>query len=232
MPDMPEPRFKVDLLIRVFGMDAKGRPFSQNARVLNISDHGARFSGLENQLTPGDIIGLHCDDKKARCKVIWVADAGPPENIEVGVKIVEGQPCPWQKEMGMRRSTRTPPMSRTAPAAKDKRKFPRLRIPFPIEIRDELSVGLQMNTKTADIAGSGCYIETMVPLPVRRALNIAFWLNSERVHTTAIVRTCDGGVGMGIEFTGLDEATQEQLQEQIESLAAESAPFKKAHGAF
>jgi hypothetical protein len=72
----------------------------------------------------------------------------------------------------------------------------------------------------------------MMPLPVGAILNIMFWLNSERVETAAIVRTCHGGVGMGIEFTGLDEATRRELQQQIENLAGEALPFRKAHRAF
>jgi hypothetical protein len=69
----------------------------------------------------------------------------------------------------------------------------------------------------------GCSIEAMLPLPVGTILMITFWLNSEKVRTTAIVRTCKGGMGMGIEFTGLDEATQKQLQRQVETIAVESA---------
>ena len=53
-------------------------------------------------------------------------------------------------------------------------------------------------------------------------MSITLWLDAERVNTPAVVRSCDGGVGMGIEFTGLDEATQERLQQQIETMAAES----------
>jgi hypothetical protein len=62
----------------------------------------------------------------------------------------------------------------------------------------------------------------MLPLPVGKVLNITFWLDSERISTPAIVRSCDGGVGMGIEFTGLDEKTRERLQQRIETVAAES----------
>jgi c-di-GMP-binding flagellar brake protein YcgR len=79
-----------------------------------------------------------------------------------------------------------------------------------------------MRTRTADIAGSGCYIETMLPLSVGTILMITFWLNSEKVRTTAIVRTCDSRMGMGIEFSDLDEATQKQLQRQVETIAIES----------
>jgi|SRR5450755_2835798 hypothetical protein len=232
MPDTSEPRFKVDLLIRVFGMDAGGRPFSQDAHCHNISARGAKLSELEKQLRPGDIIGMLFGDRKARCTVIWTVDDGLARKIEAGVKILPGQPCPWQDEMESPRTKAVGPISRTAPVAKDKRKFPRQRIAFAIEIGDGNSAASCLQTSTADIAGGGCYVETRYPLPVRKTVNITFWLNSKRVQTEAIVRTSDRGVGMGIEFIGLDEATQKLLQEQIESLAAESGLTRHAHGAF
>jgi hypothetical protein len=231
MPDPSEFRFKVDLLLRVFGMDADSHPFSQKAHAPNISDQGAQLSGLEQQLRPGDIIGVQLDGTRARCKVIWAGDAGRARETEAGVKIVEGQPCPWREEIERQRSMAAAPISRTAPVVKNKRKFRRLRIPFPIEIRDGQSVGTHLQTSTQDIAGRGCYVETLQPLPVRKLVDITFWLNSLRIQTHAIVRTCDGGVGMGIEFIGLDEATQNRLQEQLETLAAESGLFKHARGA-
>lgn len=230
MPDIPEPRFDVDLLMRVFGMDAGGRPFSQSVHARNISDHGAQLSGFEKQLKSGDTIGVTFGDKKARCKVMWVADAGPVEKIKAGVRLVDGQLSPWQKEIETQPGTGTAPASRTKPASKDKRKFTRHRIAFPIEIRDRPGAGAAMNVKTADIAGSGCYIETMLPFPVEKILDVTFWLNTRQIHTSAVVRTCDGGVGMGIEFTGLDEATQRQLQQQVESMAVESSPFPDRAG--
>jgi PilZ domain len=216
-------RFRVDLPIRVFGVDADEHAFSQIARALNISDHGTKLSGLEKHLKSGDITGVHFGDKKACCNVIWIVDAPEVPKVAVGVKVAEGQPCPWQTEMETERAIGTAPISRTAPTSEDKRKFPRQRIFFQIEIRHGQGDDAAMRTRTADIAGSGCYIETMLPFPVGQILIITFWLDSERVQTTAIVRTCDGGVGMGIEFTGLDEATQKRLQQQAETSAADSA---------
>jgi hypothetical protein len=223
MAEKSEPRFSVDLPIRVFSVDADEHAFSQIARALNISDHGTKLCGLEKHLKPGDVIGVNWGDKEARCHVIWVVDAAEAQKVEVGVKVAEGQPCPWQTEMETQRAMGTAPIFRTTPASKDKRKFARQRISFQIEIRRGRGDGAPMRTRTADIAGSGCYIETRLPLPVGQILIITFWLDSERVQTTAIVRTCDGGVGMGIEFTGLDEATQKRLQQEAETIAAESA---------
>jgi hypothetical protein len=170
--------------------------------------------------------------------VIWIVDAGPVQKIKAGVKMVEGQPCPWEKEM------QTPQTAASAPRGgpstedqgaadppKDKRKFPRQRVPLPIEIRDDQGGGAAMRTKTADVNGRGCYVETMLPLPVGKILTITFWLGSEQNFTPAIVRTCDGGVGMGIEFTGLDAEIQQRLQQQVDAMAADSAPSKNVQGA-
>ena len=222
MANKLEPRFSVDLPIRVFGVDDDDRAFSQVVHTRNISDHGATLAGLEEHLKAGDIIGVHFGDKTARCTVIWVVDASDVHKIDVGVELVEGQPHPWQKEVQTQCATGVAPVSRLEPAVEEKRKFPRLRISFQIEIQGERGEAPPMRTRTADIGGSGCYIETILPLPVGTISIITFWLNSERVHTTAIVRTCDSGVGMGIEFTGLDQATQKRLQQQVEAVVVES----------
>lgn len=222
---MPEARFDVDLVIRVFGMGADHRPFSQEVHARNISDHGAKFSGLETQLMLGDIIGAHFGSKKARFEVMNVVDAGALRRMEVGVRLMEGQTCPWQEEVAIQRASAGDSILGPKPAAGEKRKFARHRIPFPVEIRDQGGAGTRMSTKTSDISGSGCYIETRMPLPVNHPLEITFWLHSEPVRTAAMVRTCDGGVGMGIEFTGLDEPTRKRLQQYVEAVAAKSSPF-------
>ncbi|MGH9546034.1 MAG: PilZ domain-containing protein [Terriglobales bacterium] len=230
MSEKTEPRLDVELPIRVFGMGTDGRPFLQNGRARNISFHGAKLSGLEAQLKPGDVIGVQVGEKKARCKVIWVVDAGASQKIEVGVNLIEGQPCPWEKEMEQARQV-PEPVAGIAPADKNKRKFPRCRVPFPLEIQDPDAVGSHMRTKSADISGRGCYVETLLPLPVGKVLNITLWLDAHKVTTPAVIRSCDGGVGMGIEFSGLDEETQERLQRQVEAMAAESGTSENAQGA-
>jgi hypothetical protein len=226
MSEKPEPRLDVELPIRIFGMSADGRPFLQNVRARNISHHGAKLAGLETRLKPGEVVGVQLGEKKARCKVIWVVDAGQTQKVEVGVSLLEGQPCPWEKEMEQPPQA-AEPAARIPPSDVDKRKFPRHRVPFPIEIRDENGGGSQMKTKSADISGRGCYVETLMPLPVGKLLQITFWIGDERVRTPGIIRSCDGGVGMGIEFTELDDQTRDRLQGRIEAMAEESDAEKK-----
>jgi PilZ domain len=230
MPNQPEPRVDVDLLVRVFGMGADGRPFLQNAHAHNISNHGAKLSGIEHQLKAGEVIGVQFGDKKGRFKVVWVIDAGHLRKTEAGVQLVDGQQCPWLDEM-LKSESAVAPAKSDESSDKNQRKFPRHRVPFPIEIRTERSSGTHMRTQATDISGRGCYVESLLPLPAGTALNITFWLEEQKITAPSVVRTCDGGVGMGIEFTGLDLGTQERLQKQVEKMGEESDTARNAQGA-
>ena len=132
MSEKLEPRLDVELPVRVFGMGADGRPFLHNAQARNISHHGAKLFGLETQLKPGDVIGVQVGEKKARCKVIWVVDAGQAQKISVGVNLIEGQPCPWEKEMAAdaSRHARTGRLT-SRRLTKTRESFPGTGFPFP-----------------------------------------------------------------------------------------------------
>src|ERR1700691_2878033 len=93
-----EPRYNTDLSVRVFGIGADSRPFSENSQLRNISDHGAKLEGIVIQLRPGDIIGVRLRGKKARCKVVWAMHLEPVDRNDAGVQVLEGEPCPWQED--------------------------------------------------------------------------------------------------------------------------------------
>jgi hypothetical protein len=61
-------------------------------------------------------------------------------------------------------------------------------------------------------------VETLVPLSVDTDVIITFWVDSEKISTRGRVRTSDSGVGMGIEFTALEEQIQKRLQEYLDKM--------------
>jgi hypothetical protein len=75
-----------------------------------------------------------------------------------------------------------------------------------------------LRVNATDVSGNGCYVETVMPLPVGTALRVDLWIEQERLSPTAVVRTRDPGVGMGIEFTGLPEDSKKRLQAHIDKL--------------
>lgn len=200
-----------ELVVRVWGMNANGKAFSQSAYARNLANDGALLSGVDHALTPADTIGVQYEDKKARCRVVSTRDAGLPQKIQVEVRLVQGQDCPWAQHVS------AAPAKRIVPnVPNSKRRYERLRIPFPMEIRDERGGGAAMQTNASDVSGRGCYVESLVPLPLGTSLLITFWLEMDKIVTPASVRTSDPGVGMGIEFIGLSPENQERLQQLLE----------------
>jgi hypothetical protein len=106
---------------------------------------------------------------------------------------------------------------RTQQRHDNRRKFFRHRISFPLELRDE-RVNTPLRVNATDISGNGCYVETVMPLPVGTALRVDLWIGEERLSPSAVVRTRDPGVGMGIEFTGLPEESKKRFQAHLDKL--------------
>ena len=207
------PRATLDLKVRVWGMGANGQPFFQHAMAQNISSTGACIYGVEPELKVGDVIGVQYEAKKARCKVIWVVNAGALKKNQVGVQLVPEQECPWAvalpKDMKVD--------ERAGSQHDNRRKFLRHKISYPLELRDE-RVNTPLRVNATDISGNGCYVETVMPLAVATALRVDLWIGEERLMPSAIVRTRDPGVGMGIEFTGLPEDTKKRFQAHLDKL--------------
>ena len=205
-----EPRLTVDLPVRIWGMSAEGRPFSQSAHAHNISSEGALISGVESELKVGDVIGVQCAERKTRCMVVWVMNTGPVKKNQVGVKLVAEQECPWKSYLPLDGATVTI-------ADSNRRRFHRHKISLPLELRDE-HVNAPIRINATDVSGNGCYVESMLPLPLGTMLRVDFWLDSEHINITAVVRTCDPGVGNGIEFTGMPAATKERTQAYLDAI--------------
>src|SRR6266849_9790620 len=125
-----EPRLSVDLPVRVWGMTAEGRPFSQHARAQNISSEGALISGVESELKVGDVVGVQCEEKKTRCTVIWAMNTGLIKKNQIGIKLVAGQECPWKNYLSLDGAT-------VKIASSNRRRWHRHKISLPLELRDE-----------------------------------------------------------------------------------------------
>lgn len=207
------PRATLDLKVRVWGMGANNQPFFQSAMAQNVSATGACIYGIEPELKVGDVIGVQYEAKKARCKVVWVVDAGALKKTQVGVQLVVDQDCPW---IGMLPKDMQPD-ERTTQRQDNRRKFARHKLGFPLELRDE-RVNTPLRVNATDISGNGCYVETVMPLPVGTALRVDFWMDEEKFSPTAVVRTRDPGVGMGIEFTGLPEDSKTRFQAHLDKI--------------
>ena len=205
-----ETRLTVDLPVRVWGMSAAGRPFSQQARAQNISSEGALLSGLDCELKVGDVVGVQCDDKKTRCTVIWVMNTGPAKKNQVGIKLLAEKDCPRKEYLSLDGAT-------VKIAGSNRRRWHRHKVSLPLELRDE-RVQAPIRVNATDVSGNGCYVESMMPLPLGTVLRIDLWLDTEHISISAVVRTSDPGVGNGIEFTGMPQPTKDRIQAYLDTI--------------
>src|SRR5689334_4182777 len=208
-----QPRVAAELPVRVWGMDADGKPFFQNATASNLSREGALLSRISHPLKMGEIIGVQYGEKKARFEIKWVKAVALPKGFEAGVCILTQQVIPWSEVTSGANKDAPPPALRS-----DKRRFARHRVQFPIVISFADARRAHMQCYATDIGGRGCYVETLVPLSVNTEVIITFWIDSDKVLTKGIVRTSDPAVGMGIEFTVLEGEIQSRLQEYLNKI--------------
>jgi len=76
-------------------MGSNNQLFFQNAMAQNVSATGACIYGIGSELKVGDVIGVQYEGRKARCKIIWLVDAGALKKTRAGVQLVPEQDCPW-----------------------------------------------------------------------------------------------------------------------------------------
>jgi PilZ domain len=205
----PEARYDSNLPVSVFGMNAQGKPFVQKARTQNISRNGALICGINDVLNVGDTIAVQLEQKKARFRVMRIS-VGLAGKYQVGLQIQDGQESPWTTVLPGQQVA-------TEKVATKRRRRPRHRILVNIELGDE-QMRSPLRVTATDISGNGCYVESMRPFPAGTNLKAQLPMGSERLTTSAVVRTCDQALGMGIEFMTLTTEQQDELQRYLQRL--------------
>jgi PAS domain S-box-containing protein len=74
--------------VTVLGQDLFGNPFSQNTFTVEISASGARLQGLP-PLALDTILLLECGEKRARYRVVWIAEKDGRYKGQVGLECVD-----------------------------------------------------------------------------------------------------------------------------------------------
>jgi hypothetical protein len=90
-----EQRVAVELPVKIWGMDANSRPFTQPASLRTISGRGATLQGVDVQLKPGSVVDLQYQGTKAQFRVVWLGKPGTEMQGEVGIENLSGDVQLW-----------------------------------------------------------------------------------------------------------------------------------------
>lgn len=90
MSGRAEPRTKCVLPVKISGTDADGNRFERLTCTLDISDRGARLTGIPDQVKPGAALQVIYKTRRATFRVAWVGRRGTRTEDQIGV-IAEGK---------------------------------------------------------------------------------------------------------------------------------------------
>jgi PilZ domain len=101
----------------------------------------------------------------------------------------------------------------------DRRAAPRYPLILSAEVSDKAS-GAKHAGRTADISRTGCYIDTLNPIPAGSAVHVRLQHENEFFDVDARVIYLSPGLGMGLAFTPpISSAQQEILDRWLQEAA-------------
>jgi len=95
-------------------------------------------------------------------------------------------------------------------APPDRRQHLRFQLAVQIELRPD-GTNVPMRLQTSDLGMGGCYVEIALTLDIGTKLDIALWLDQQKVTMRGVVVTRHPQFGNGIEFAGIGPESERLL---------------------
>ena len=213
-------RIPAALPVRLWGMDAHGRPFIEVSTTKNVSRTGTLLAPIPAKLAEGDIIGLRCNEKKYRFRVVWTGEKGSVEEGCVGLQSLETGKWIWD-------GLRLPPDDTDTyarPPQLEKRQVKRLQCLVSAEIvsNSESHVTHRILAFVTNLSVRGCYVRIPYPLPVAASVSVALWIDEQhKIWVDGIVISSHPQVGLGLKFLNVTRRNAEAIERCMEMLSAD-----------
>ena len=92
-------RVFVELPVKIWGVDAYSRPFTEPASLRTISGRGATLQGVCAQLKPGDVVDVQYRGAQAQFRVVWLGKPGTEMHGEIGVENLSKDIQLWEFDL-------------------------------------------------------------------------------------------------------------------------------------
>ena len=236
MEPLRELRVPMQLEVRVWGMDATGKPFFHIARTVEVSAKGARLAGVTCLMEPGAVIGVQHGNKKARFSVMWIGQKDTPEQGQIGIASLDPDKCIWADALqenpakdgfgqgpdifGLEPAPAMPEQAGAGGNSHgERRRYPRYQCSGGVQMSKD-GTGVPLWVRLADIGLGGCYVETLSPLPLQTNVELVIHVEDLQIQGRGRVRTSHPSVGNGIAFTQMLADDWLHLHQLIARLAA------------
>ncbi|HYA94955.1 MAG TPA: PilZ domain-containing protein [Terriglobales bacterium] len=231
MGSLSQLQVPAQLEVRVWGMDASGKPFFQTAHTITISSQAATLTGVTCLEGPGEVIGVQHGDQKARFRVVWMGRGGTADEGQLGIESLDADKCIWAEALeqassgdGSDPEPEVPgpdpaPQSTQAASTRERRRYPRYRCSGTVQLSKE-GGGPSVWMNLADIGLGGCYLETLSPVPLNTNVQLLIHIDEMNIRGRGNVRTVHPAVGNGIAFTQMSAEDWKRLHQLVARLGA------------
>jgi len=224
-------RFKRDLTVKIYGTDSPGRPFSQTASVVDVSEQGLRLEGVHVLDRPGRSVLVERRGEKALYRVIWVGagalagqaglmnlepqkslfDSLPPSSPDPYV----APPPPPAFDPGFRKLL---DQRRLAESRRDERRqHPRYLCCGDAEIYAHDAKHPERG-RLSDISRGGCFVEMLPPIAVDAKVSVVLLIAQRRIRAEGRVRSLLPNFGVGVQFLRFEPEDLQRLEEVLGAL--------------
>jgi hypothetical protein len=90
-----EPRVRCVLPVKVAGTDSDGNRFERLTCTLDISDRGARITGIPDKLRPGMEVEITSKTRRAMFRIAWIGQTGTRTENQIGLLSSSKEPEFW-----------------------------------------------------------------------------------------------------------------------------------------
>jgi len=225
-PERQKKRLHVALPIRVTYWDDAQKPCPEIACTYDISEHGARVTGLRCVKEAGEVIAIERGKSKAFCRVVWVGKPDSEVQGQIGLQCVESDRILWEAELRDMVDAYEPVFldgeskrPRPFTAHERRRRHERFSLKGTAELADKAASGFKSKVTLKNMSEIGCLVLTRQMVPVGTDLKVTLHVDHQTLTLKGQVRHAEPHVGLGIEFREIRKGERQILQFLIRKLA-------------
>jgi hypothetical protein len=221
-------RIKVAMPLRVTFWDTENKPLLDMACTYDISEQGARISGLRAVVQTGEIVAIERGRNKTFCRVVWTGDPDSEQRGQVGVQNVETDHPMWDSELKEMAGVLEPIVREKK--ARDKSSDPRFRdenrryhsrfkVDGRVEMSPQSSKKTQLQGILKDLSEVGCLVSIENAPPLGTDISLVLKVDNYEFTLTGQVKRNAGEQGTGIQFHKIRKGDRQMLQFLLRKLA-------------
>lgn len=227
-PERLSKRIHVALPIRVTYWDAANKPCLEMACTYDISESGARVTGLRSVKEAGEVIAVERGRTKVVCRVVWIGEPNSELRGQIGIQCVERDRTLWDSELHHMEEAYDPILVENLPLRRElvssghhsnRRRYERFDIKGLADLLAARQDSLQTKAVLKNLSQMGCLVTTSRVLLPGCELKLVLNVGSYDLSVKGQIRHADMHTGLGIEFREIRKGDRQVLNFLLRKLA-------------